>query len=178
MSDTGNGTSQQPPIEEPQTTEVPQEATALAEAQRRIASGEPAPTSADIAAAESPAQAQFLAEIGLLMQGAPPSPEDAPSKDEFIEQHGLEPSEGRTHEDMQARTNLEVALLSAENPPKEIVEQQRQGASHLPSATVPETMRSLSLEELANKRVELTNPGAPLMRTVTEPVLPEGQQAA
>lgn len=162
---------------EPETTEAPTEMTALAEAQRRIAEGIQAPTSGDIAAAETGAQAQFLSEVALLMQGAPPPPEDAPSVEEFIEQHGLEPSEGRTHEDMQTRTNLEVAKLTAENAPKEIAEQRLEAMSHLPSATVPETMRSLSLEELATKRVELTNPGMPLMRTTTEPVLPKEQQA-
>ena len=167
----------EPPAETPpedlaaEPTEQAEEGlTALQEAERRIANGIPAPNAADFAAAESPAAAQLLAEVALLMAGQPTPPEEAPTKEEFLEARGLEYTEGRTAEDAQGRTNIDVAMLSAEAPPKEMAEQRAEGASHLPQPIVPETMRSLSLEELAQQRVQMTNPGSTMMQTTVAPV--------
>lgn len=160
-----------PEVQAAEETEQAQEGlTALGEAERRIANGIAPPNAADFAAAPTPAAAQLLSEVAALMAGAPLPPEEAPTKEEFLEARGLEYTQGQTAQDAQTKQNIEVAMLSAENPPKELAEQRLEGLSHLPAAVVPETMRSLSLEEMGRKRVELTNPGMPLMRTTTAPV--------
>jgi len=154
------------PVEAPKPTqEIQKGMTPQEEALYRLQEGVPPPNSADFEAAKNPAAAQNLATAALLMGDQPPAPEELETAEEFRARYventmPLEGFQGITREDMQQRQNLEVAMISSENPVRELQEQRLEGYSHLPQPVVPESRRSLSLEELGRRKVELGNPGA------------------
>jgi hypothetical protein len=146
-------------VEEAKPTEPMQEDTALAEAHRRVAGQIDAPTPADRANAKTPAEAQTISDVATLMGANSDSPaqqeDEAPTTEEFDELHGNVIPAGATPQDMQNRQNAEVARLTSEHPPKEIIQQRKEARSLLPGPVVPETMRSLSLEEMGQQKLEL-----------------------